>query len=104
MPGQCCKVIGIVIHIVTVAGLAGAAMAAPVMRDHTEALVEKKYHLRVPIVRRQRPAMAEDDRLPLAPILVVDLRAVRRGDRAHGATPFPLRCLMWAGGDPQECL
>ena len=59
-----------------VAGLGGAAMAAPVMGDHAEALAEEEQHLRVPIVRRERPAMAEYDRLTRAPILIENLDAV----------------------------
>ena len=51
------------IHIVAVGGLSRAAVTAAIMGDHAEALVEKKHHLRVPVVGRERPAMAEHDRL-----------------------------------------
>src|SRR3954452_2602349 len=34
--------------------------------------------------------MAEDDRLPLPPILVEDLRAIGRGDRAHALAAYPI--------------
>ncbi len=51
-------------------------MAAPVVSDHTEALVEKEKHLRVPIIGRQRPAMGKHDWLSLSPVLIVNLRAV----------------------------
>ena len=64
------------IHIMAVAGLGRAAMAAPIMGDRAEVLAEEKQHLRVPIVRRQRPAMAEHDRLPRAPILIENTDAV----------------------------
>ena len=58
-------------------------MAAPVMRNATEAPLAQKQHLVFPRVRAQRPAMAENYRLPLAPILVINLRAIFRRYRAH---------------------
>ena len=77
------EVVRIVIHVVTVAGLAGAAVAAAGVGDDPIAVIEEEQHLGVPVVGRQRPAVAEDDRLARAPVLVEDLRAVRGGDRAH---------------------
>ena len=50
-------------------------MAAPVMGDHGKPLTEEKQHLRVPIVRRERPTMAEHDGLTRAPVLVENLAA-----------------------------
>src|SRR5262249_2819243 len=47
----------------------------------------QKEHLVFPGVRGERPAVTEDHRLPTAPVLVVDLRAVLRGDRAHRCSP-----------------
>ena len=41
----------------------------------------------VPGVGVQRPAVAEQDRLPLAPVLVEDCGAVAGGDRAHQPAP-----------------
>src|SRR5262245_11723087 len=81
---------GVVIHVMTVAHLRRAAMAAPVMRDDAVALVEEIEHLGSPVVRAQRPSMLEDDRLgaPGAPILVEDFRAVLGGDRIHGSGSF----------------
>ena len=61
----------------------GALLAGP---------VQEKQELGVPIVGRKGPAMAENDRLPRAPILEEDLRAFGRGDRAH-ALPPPLLAL-----------
>src|SRR5438132_6943689 len=69
------------------AGLGGAAMAAPVMGYDAIAVLEEEQHLRVPVIGRQRPAVAEHDGLTFAPILVEDLNAVFRGDRAHVARP-----------------
>ena len=85
MRGQRRQVVGIMIHVVAVGGLAGAAMAAAVMGDDAIAVIEEEQHLRVPVIGRQRPAMAEDDRLTVAPILVIDLGAVLGRDRGHGA-------------------
>ena len=79
------KVVRIVIHVVAVAGLAGAAVAAAVMGDDAIAVIEEEQHLRVPVVGRERPAMAEHDRLTGAPILVIDLDAVLGLDGRHGA-------------------
>src|SRR5262249_62267597 len=63
-------------------------MTAPVMRDHAEAVLRQEQHLAVPCVRAQRPAVRERDDRALAPVLVVDFRAVSGGDRAHVCTPF----------------
>ena len=45
-------------------------MAAPVVGDHAVALAEEEQHLRVPIIGRQRPAVAKHDGLTFAPVLV----------------------------------
>ena len=55
------------VHIMPASGLGGAAMAAPVVRYDAIAAVGEEQHLRVPIIGRQRPAVAEDDGLSLAP-------------------------------------
>jgi hypothetical protein len=70
MRRQSREVVGIVIHVVAIADLGGAAAAAAVMGNDATALIEEKQHLRVPVIGRQRPAMAEHDRLSIAPILV----------------------------------
>ena len=36
MRGQRCQIIGVVVHVVTVPGLAGAAVATSIVRDYTE--------------------------------------------------------------------
>src|SRR5260370_7387619 len=71
------------IHVMAAAGLGGAAMAAPVVGYDAIAVVEEEQHLRVPIIGRQRPAVAEHDGLTPAPVLVEDLHAVFGGDRGH---------------------
>jgi hypothetical protein len=87
MSGQRSQIVGVVIHVVTVAGLCGASVSAPVMGDHAVAVLQEEQHLVIPIVARQRPAVAEHDGLARAPVLKEDLRAVGRRDRAHAMLP-----------------
>jgi hypothetical protein len=70
------------------------------VRDDAIALVREEDHLRLEAVRVQRPAVAErDDRTILrAPVLEVELHAVRGGDRA--AVEFAGR-RVGAGGESQ---
>ena len=77
------EIVGVGVHVVAVPGLARAAVAAAVVGDAAVAVRRQEEHLVLPGVGAQRPAVAEDDGLPGAPVLVVDLRAVFRGDRAH---------------------
>src|SRR4029079_567873 len=58
-----CSIGGVMVHVVSVAHLARTAMPATVMGDDTKTLVEEVEHLGIPIVRAQRPAVVEDDRL-----------------------------------------
>jgi hypothetical protein len=88
MPGQRGKVVGIVVHVVAVTGLGGSPMTAPVVGDDAIAMLEKEQHLRIPVIGRQRPAMAEHDRLTGSPVLVEDFRAVRNCDDAHLIPPI----------------
>src|SRR6516165_1273265 len=67
-------------------------MAATVDADHAIAMLDEEQHLGVPVVGAERPAMMEDDRLALAPVLVEDLCAVVGCDRAHG---FDSVCCEW---------
>src|SRR3954466_16036091 len=71
------------IHVVAVAGLGGASMATPVVGDDAIAVLEKEQHLRIPVVGRERPTVAEDDGLSAAPVLVVnfDVRSIFSADR-----------------------
>jgi hypothetical protein len=86
--GQRRKVVGVVIHVVAGADLTRAAMAASVMGDHAEAMLQEEQHLRIPIVSRKRPAMAEHDRPTRTPVLVENLGTVLGGDRRHVLVPF----------------
>ena len=70
------KVIGIGIKIVAVPGLAGAAMAATVMGDGAVDARGEKKHLVLEGIRAQRPAVAEHNRLSLAPVVEIDLGSV----------------------------
>src|SRR5713226_1603776 len=76
------------IHVMAAIGLGGTAMSAPVVGYDAIAVLEEEQHLRVPIIGRQRPAVAKNNRLSLTPVLVVDLRAVFRCDRRHGMFSF----------------
>src|SRR5262249_26696565 len=73
------------IHLVSGVRLGRAAMPTTVVRDHPIALLEEEHHLVVPVVRAQRPAMVEHNRLRAlgTPVLVEDLGPVLRGDCAH---------------------
>src|SRR5262249_19029396 len=73
MIGDRLQIVGIMIHIMSVAGLSRATMSAPIGRNDTIAFAEEKKHLRVPIVRRQRPAVTEHNWLTGSPIFIIDV-------------------------------
>src|SRR5215469_4839716 len=81
----------VMVHVVASIHLRGATVTTPVMRDDAIAIGKEEQHLRIPVIRRQRPAVMEGDRLRVfwAPILVENLGAVLRNDRVHGAGSFP---------------
>ena len=70
------EVVGVSVHVVAGPRLARPAMAATVMRDAAIAARGEKEHLVFKRIRGERPAVAEDHRLPGAPVVVVNLRAV----------------------------
>ena len=84
MIGELREIIGVVIHVVSGRRLRRATMPAPVVRDHPEPVPEKEHHLRIPVVRRQRPSVREHDRLTAPPVLVEDANSVFRDDRVRG--------------------
>ena len=45
------EIVRIMIHVMAVADLAGAAMAAAVMGDDPKAVIDEEQHLGVPVVR-----------------------------------------------------
>src|SRR5947207_4845483 len=73
MIGYGLQIVGIVLHVVSVAGLSRATMSAPIIRNDAETFAEEKKHLRVPIIRRERPAVAEHDGLSFAPVFIIDV-------------------------------
>src|SRR5436190_15358967 len=73
MIGHGLQIVGIVVHVVSAAGLSRATMSTPISCNDAETFAEEKKHLRVPVVGRQRPAVAEDDGLSFAPVLVIDV-------------------------------
>src|ERR1700678_3994037 len=81
--GQRRQVIGIVIHIVTVGGLARASMAASVMGDDPKAVIQEEKELRVPIIGGERPAVRKHDGSPAAPVFVKYRNPVFGRDGAH---------------------
>jgi len=60
---------------VAAGGLGRAATAAPVRGDDAEALIKEEQQLRISVDGRERPAVAEHDRLTGTPVLVEDLGA-----------------------------
>src|SRR5581483_9477478 len=91
MRGQRGEIVGIVIHVVTGCDLARTTMPTPIMGDDPEAAIEEEQHLAVPVIGRQRPAMAEYDGLARAPILVEDRGAVFGGDGRHGSSLLEIK-------------
>src|SRR5438552_5883807 len=67
------QIVGIMVHVVPAAGLSRATMSTPISCNDAETFAEKKKHLRVPVVGRQWPAVAEHNRLPAAPVLIIDV-------------------------------
>src|SRR5438093_12714879 len=73
MIGDRLQIIGIVVHVVSAAGLSRATMSAPIRGNDAETFAEEKKHLRVPIIRRERPAVTEHNRLPATPVFIIDV-------------------------------
>src|SRR5262249_17879105 len=69
-----------------VANLRRPTVAAPVMRYDAITLAQEEQHLRVPVIGRKRPAMAEHKGLTRTPILVEDVDAVFVSDYWHALT------------------
>src|SRR5436190_24374536 len=73
MFGDGLQIVGIMVHVVSAAGLSRATMSAPISRNDAETFADEKKHLRVPIIRRERPAVTEHNRLPAAPVFIIDV-------------------------------
>ena len=83
MIGDGLQIVGIMVEVVTIAYLRRTAVAASVVGDDPITLGEEEQHLRVPIVRTERPAMAEHDGLSFAPVFVINSYSVFGFDVAH---------------------
>src|SRR5437899_4890908 len=73
MIGHGLQIVGIVVHVVSAAGLSRATVSAPIRGNDAETFADEKKHLRVPIIRRERPAVTEHNRLPAAPVFIIDV-------------------------------
>jgi hypothetical protein len=75
----------IVVHIVASGHLCGTTVTAHVVGDDAIAIGKEEQHLRVPVVRRQRPAVVKHNGLGIlrAPVFVENRCAILCGDRRH---------------------
>src|SRR5689334_2818414 len=91
MIGDRFQVVRVMVHVVAAAGLGGAAMSAPIGGDHAVTFAKEKEHLRIPIIRRERPAVTEDDGLSTAPVFIIDVDVLSvfltGSDVRHKKTP-----------------
>ena len=71
------------IHVVAVGGLSRAAVPTAIMGDNPIAMMQEEQHLVIPVVRAERPTMAENYRLSFTPVLVVNLYTVFGRDSGH---------------------
>src|SRR5271170_3852617 len=85
--GEHCEIVCVRIHIVAVPRLGGAAVAAPVVRDDSVAVLAEEQHLPVPVVRGERPSVTEHDGLTRAPIFVINLSTIFCRNRWHKCSP-----------------
>src|ERR1700722_16972539 len=83
--GKRCKIVGVRVHIVAIPRLRGTPVPAPIMRDDSVAALAEEKHLSIPIVRGQRPSVAEHYGLALSPVLVENLRPIFSRNRRHNS-------------------
>jgi hypothetical protein len=69
-------------------------MTTAIVRDAAIATRGEEKHLVLEGIGVERPAVAEDDRLSGAPILVVNLGSVLGGDGWHGDLPWARRARL----------
>src|SRR5687768_12363878 len=84
---HCRKIVGIAIHVIAGRSLAGSPVPTTVVRDYAKAVLRQEEHLSIPHVGVQRPAMRERNGRASAPVLVVNLRSIFRGDNTHLTLP-----------------
>jgi hypothetical protein len=77
------EVVGVPVHVVSGPGLTRSTMPTTIVGHDPEAVLCEEQHLAVPHVGVQRPPMRQGDDRAVAPVFVVDRRAVLRRDRAH---------------------
>src|SRR5262245_35171510 len=65
-------------------------MAPAIMCDTAISARSEKEHLVLERICGERPAVAEDYRLPRTPVVVINLRTVLGSDRTHVTTPSRL--------------
>ncbi|PAV69549.1 hypothetical protein WR25_24848 [Diploscapter pachys] len=82
------QIVGERVVIIAAPRLTRPSEPTPVIGDRAEARVRQRHHLRVPAVRRQRPAMDQDHGPARAPVLDVNIGAVARFDIGHGDHPL----------------
>src|SRR5690242_16895701 len=76
MVGHGLQIIGIMVHVVSTGSLSRPTMSAAICCDDAIAFTEEKKHLRVPIICGQWPTVAEHNRLPGAPVFIIDLNVL----------------------------
>src|SRR5215831_18397883 len=82
------QVVGISVHVVAGPRLTRAAVATAIVGNAAIASRGEIEHLVFEGICRQWPAVAEDDGLSAAPVVVINLGAVLGGECAHGARSF----------------
>ena len=70
------QVVSIVIHIVAIRYLGRSAVATTVVGDDAIPMLQKEQHLRVPVIGRQGPPVAENYRLTGTPVFVEDVNSI----------------------------
>src|SRR4029077_19050844 len=95
-----CQIIGIPVHVVSGPSLAGSSVPTTIVSHDSEAVLCEQQQLTVPHIGIQWPSVREGDDWALAPVLVVDCRAVFRSDRAHimcllNDVPRAVACAIW---------
>src|SRR5262249_18340189 len=80
---ESCQIVGVPIHVVPRPSLARAAVATPVVGDHTKAILGEEKKLAVPCIGTQRPPMRKRYDRAFAPVFVVDCRAILHSNCAH---------------------
>jgi len=81
------EIVRICVEVVALPGLIGAPMPSSVVCDAAVSVGSQEDHLVFPRIGAQRPAVTEDDRLSIAPVFVIDLRAIFCRDSRHISPP-----------------